>query len=175
MNIGYVTPSYSCGYHTGVDFAPYGDTPSNPDLFSVVPGTVVTVHNDPNNALGCYVVIEDMNGDYWRYCHMVENSIVVSVGDPLTLASKIGVMGATGNVTGIHLHLEYATTSYWNCNTFMNPCDYLEIPNVTGTVVEYDGDTPGPGPGPQPAPTIRKGNFPWILISKKLRNKAQNN
>lgn len=160
---------WSCGFHTGVDFVAYGDTPSQPLLYSCVEGTIVEVHTDPNNALGCYVVIEDLNGDYWRYCHMVEGSIQVSVGDNVNTLSVIGQMGDTGNVTGIHLHLEYATTSYWSCSTFMNPCDYLQIPNERGTIVEYDGDIP-PVP-PTPTEEIIKSKFPWAILTRKIRNK----
>ena len=160
---------WSCGFHTGVDFVPYGTTVAQPDIYSVCDGTVVEVHASPSGALGCYVVVEDLNGDYWRYCHMVDGSIQVNLNDNVTTASIIGQMGATGNVTGIHLHLEYATTAYWSCSTFMNPCDYLQIPNERGTVVEYDGTIP-PTPPTPPTP-IRRGKFPWVLYAKKLRAK----
>lgn len=166
---GYVSSSYSCGYHTGIDFAPYGDTPANPDLYSVVDGEVVEVHTDPNNALGCYVVIEDTDGNYWRYCHMVYGSIGVSVGDPVDINTYIGQMGATGNVTGIHLHLEYASTSYWNCNTFMNPCDYLHIPNEVDTVIHW-GASPIPPEPPETKELLRK-KFPWAVLTRKIRNR----
>ena len=156
------------GFHTGIDFAPYGDTPSNPDIYSVSAGRVVEVHSSPSGDLGCYVVIEDADENYWRYCHMLEGSIEVEEGDGVTLLTKIGQMGDTGQAYGVHLHLEYATTSYWTCSTFMNPCDFLDIPNVSGTIVEYDGDIP---PGPTPAPTLGNSNFPWVLIARKLREK----
>ena len=29
---GIADSGYSCGYHTGLDFAPYGSTPANPIL-----------------------------------------------------------------------------------------------------------------------------------------------
>lgn len=73
-----------------------------------------------------------------------------------------------GNVTGIHLHLEYSTTITWSYDTFLNPSDALGIPNERGTIVLYDGSiTP-----PTPIPTeIKKKKFPWVLYARKLRNK----
>lgn len=157
------------GFHTGIDFAPYGETVPQPMIYSVCDGTVVEVHSSPSGDLGCYVVIEDNNGDYWRYCHMVEYSILVSVGDNVTTQTMLGQMGDSGQAYGIHLHLEYATTSYWTCSTFMNPCDYLQIPNERGTIVEYDGDIP-PVP-PSPTEEIIKSKFPWAILTRKIRNK----
>lgn len=69
---GITDPDYSCGWHTGLDFAPYGSTGTNPMLYSVVSGEVVFIETDPTNALGIYVLILADNNEYWRYCHMVE-------------------------------------------------------------------------------------------------------
>lgn len=104
---------------------------------------------------------------------MILNSLQVSVGDEVDITTPIGTMGATGNVTGRHLHLECSTTQRWQCSTFLNPCDILGIPNVKGTVIHYDGEAPGPGPGPEPSPTepFTQSKFPWVLLSRKLRNK----
>lgn len=86
---GVTDPNYSCGWHTGLDFAPYGTTPANPWLYSVVSGEVVQVTSDPTVALGIQVLILSNDNEYWRYCHMVEGSVQVSVGDLVTTASQI--------------------------------------------------------------------------------------
>lgn len=165
---GIADPSYSCGYHTGIDFAPYGETPANPILYSVVEGEVVEVTTDPTEALGIQVLILSTNNEYWRYCHMVEGSVQVEVGDLVTTASAVGTMGDTGNVSGIHLHLERATTYSWTCGTFLNPAEALGIPNEIGTIVNY-------GTPPVPPITIKTKNFPWVLYAKKLRERRSNN
>lgn len=157
--------SWSCGFHTGIDFAPTGDTPANPDLFSVVTGQVVEIHSSPTGDLGCYVVIQDQNMDYWRYCHMVEGSIAVVQGQLVDTNTKIGNMGDTGQAYGVHLHLEHATTINWSCATFLNPCDYLQIPNERGTIVLYDGSI---------VPTVTeelKHKFPWAILTRKYRRR----
>ena len=146
-------------FHTGTDFAPYGSTPARPTLYSVCNGTVVNViHYTGTQALGNQAIIQDTNtGNYWRYCHMTQ--ILVSTGDTVTTSSQVGVMGDTGNVTGVHLHLEYSTTSGWNYDSFLNPSDALGIPNVRGTIVHFDGEIP---PEP-PTPTEKKKGWKWQI------------
>ena len=157
---------YSCGWHTGIDFAPYGSTPSNPLLYSVVEGEVVQVVTSTTGALGVQALILSSDNEYWRYCHMVEGSLQVAVGDLVTTASPIGQMGATGNVTGIHLHLERATSYAWTCNTFLNPATYLNIPNEDNTIVNYD-----PAPVPPTPSYTRKTHFPWAVFTHKIRER----
>lgn len=127
-------------FHTGTDFAPTGDTPSNPPLFSVCTGTVARVTYD--GTLGNQIQIQDSTtGNYWRYCHMREAS-TLNVGDVVTTMTQVGYMGMTGNATGIHLHLELSTTLAWDYDTFLNPSTALGIPNERGTIVKYDGEAP---------------------------------
>ena len=162
---GVADSGYSCGWHTGVDFAPYGTTSSNPPLYSVCSGTVVRVTYD--GTLGNQVQIQDsVTGNYWRYCHM-QSASTLSVGDSVTTNTQVGIMGATGNATGIHLHLEYSTTQAWQCSTFLNPCTALGIPNVDNTVIHYNGVIP---PTP-PTPTIEKKKFPWVIYANKIRKR----
>lgn len=166
---GVADSGYSCGWHTGIDFAPYGDTENNPIMYPVKDGKVVYVNLTTSPALGVQVQILDNEGHYWRYCHMVEGSVLVNVGDTVTTQTPIGRMGATGNVTGRHLHLECSTTQSWQCSTFLNPCDILGIPNVDNTIIHYDESIVPPEPIP-----IKNKKFPWVLYARKLRNKRIN-
>lgn len=105
---------------------------------------------------------------------MVSGSLQVSVGQQVTLNTPIGRMGATGNVTGRHLHLECSSTQAWQCSSFLNPCNILGIPNVDGTIIEYDGSITPPDPPEPPTPVnYNKTKFKWVLYSKKLRKKRQ--
>ena len=93
---GVVDSSYSCGWHTGVDLVPHGSTENYPLLYGCVPsGTVVAINTNPNNALGVFVVFIDTANRYWRYCHMQERSVGLTIGDPVDYNTVIGRMGAT--------------------------------------------------------------------------------
>lgn len=147
---GNASTSYTCGFHTGIDFPGSGVTGSL-DLYSVCSGTVVYIAT--TGSLGYQVQIQDSGtGIYYRFCHMVAGSITVSVGQQVDTTTKLGVMGSTGNSTGVHLHLEASTTQAWNCNTFLSPGDCLGFGNTRGTVIEYNGSTPGPTPPTPPTP-----------------------
>ena len=81
--------NYSCGFHTGMDFPQKsGTSEQNPDLYSCVEdGEVVytyknAVGNGGSPDLGNQVQIFDRkNNVYFRYCHMLEGSVSVNVGD----------------------------------------------------------------------------------------------
>ena len=72
---------------------------------------------------GQVVIIDHQNGYYTMYAHMVKGSQRVKTGDRVSRGQVIGGMGATGNVTGVHLH--FALTSgappHRNGSKFHNP------------------------------------------------------
>lgn len=72
---------------------------------------------------GQVVIIDHENGYYTMYAHMVKGSQRVKTGDRVSRGQVIGGMGATGQVTGVHLH--FALTSgappYRNGYKFINP------------------------------------------------------
>lgn len=105
---------------------------------------------------------------------MVSGSLQVSVGQEVTLNTPIGRMGATGNVTGRHLHLECSSTQAWQCSTFLNPRNILGIPNVDNTIIHYDGSVNPPDPPEPPTPVnYKKTKFKWVLYSKKLKKRRK--
>ncbi len=88
--------------HTGIDVVP-----ACTDIVAVASGTVIKSEAHPYN--GEHVVIEHKIGnDVYRtgYYHMRENSRVVTVGQNVKQGDKLGIVGATGHVTGVHLHFE---------------------------------------------------------------------
>ena len=169
---GNPSSSYSCGFHTGVDFPQSGVAVQNPDLYSISEDGIVTyVYNQSQGttpALGNQVQIYDnRTGLYYRYCHMLYGSVTLNVGDRVNLNTIVGKMGNTGNSTGTHLHLEASTSQAWSCSNFVDPCQPLGFPNTRGTIVKWDSTPPTP-----PTPTqLTKKKFPWVIYAKKLRNK----
>lgn len=86
----------ACGFHTGTDFAPYGNTPLlNAPLYSVCNGEVVQVRTE--SVLGNVIVIKETNSNrYWRFCHMNLPS-QLSVGSAVTPSSLVGYMRSIRN------------------------------------------------------------------------------
>lgn len=146
-------------FHTGTDFAPYGDTPANPGLYSVCDGTVVDViEYTGSQALGNQVIIRDSDtGYYWRYCHM-RDPASVNINDTVSINTRVGYMGMTGNATGVHLHLEYSTSQIWSYDNFLNPSTALGIPNERGTIVHF-----GESPTPTPVEETKKKGWKWQI------------
>ena len=85
------------GPHKGLDFG----VPLNTDVTPRVGGYVAkTITGDPD--LGNYVVIVDTDGSFATYGHL--SSIAVKKGVSVTEDTVIGKSGATGKVTGPHVH-----------------------------------------------------------------------
>ncbi|MGZ4493390.1 MAG: peptidoglycan DD-metalloendopeptidase family protein [Nocardioides sp.] len=84
--------------HTGLDFAAAPGTP----IHAVAGGTVTLT--GWGGAYGNRTEITLDDGTQLWYCH--QTSITVSMGQRVEAGQLIGTVGATGNVTGPHLHLE---------------------------------------------------------------------
>ncbi|MBN0047640.1 peptidoglycan DD-metalloendopeptidase family protein [Streptomyces actuosus] len=106
---------WSSGYHTGVDFV----VPTGTSLKAVASGTVVSA--GWGGAYGNQVVIKLHDGYYAQYGHLSQLS--VSAGQTVSAGQQIGLSGATGNVTGPHLHFEIRTTP--NYGSDVDPVAYL--------------------------------------------------
>lgn len=57
-----------------------------------------------NTAVGNYVLIDHLNGEYSILAHFKKGTIVVSVGDTITQGQELGKAGNSGNSTEAHLH-----------------------------------------------------------------------
>lgn len=91
-------PMWASGQHTGLDFA----APSGTPVAAVAPGRVVAA-GPSGGAYGRRVVI-DHGSVATHYAHL--SVVDVAVGDSVDTGQRIGAVGATGNTTGPHLHLE---------------------------------------------------------------------
>jgi murein DD-endopeptidase MepM/ murein hydrolase activator NlpD len=112
---------WSSGYHTGVDFV----VPTGTSLKAVGAGTVVSA--GWGGAYGIQVVIRLADGSYAQYAHLSQLS--VSAGQTVTAGQQIGLSGATGNVTGPHLHFEIRTTPDYGSD--VDPVAYLRSHGVS--------------------------------------------
>lgn len=100
-------------FHTGLDFC--GNTST--EIFAPAAGTVVFA--GPLTVRGNATIIDHGWGVYTGYLHQSE--IFVKTGDQVEAGQPIGLVGATGRVTGPHLHLEV-----WVGGAQVDPMDWLE-------------------------------------------------
>ncbi|MEV4557342.1 peptidoglycan DD-metalloendopeptidase family protein [Kitasatospora sp. NPDC049285] len=112
--------NWASGYHTGIDFPVSTGT----SLKAIAAGTVVSAGN--GGAYGNQVIIKLADGKYAQYAHL--SSISVSAGQSVTAGQQIGLSGATGNVTGPHLHFEIRTTPDYGSD--IDPVAYLAAHGV---------------------------------------------
>jgi len=110
---------WSSGYHTGLDFA----APTGTPIKAIHTGTIKSA--GWSGAYGYRTVLELEDGTELWFCH--QSSIGVTVGQKVTTGDTIGRVGATGNVTGPHLHLEVHTPD----GTGIDPMAWLRARGLT--------------------------------------------
>ncbi|WP_051314970.1 M23 family metallopeptidase [Alteribacter aurantiacus] len=99
-------------FHKGIDIA----RPSSPEIRAAESGTVTSARYE--NGYGNTIRIRHSNGLETLYAHL--DSMDVSSGDKVSRGEDIGIMGETGNSTGVHLHFEV-----YKDGELENPTDYV--------------------------------------------------
>ncbi|MGO2082390.1 murein hydrolase activator EnvC family protein [Vagococcus sp.] len=114
---GRVDPTGSAGnFHDGIDMSGALNTP----VFASRAGVVVESSYHPS--AGNHVIIKHDNGYYTYYMHF--NSLGVASGTNVNAGDVVGLMGTTGNSTGVHLHFGIST-GLWS--GFMDPSPFIGI------------------------------------------------
>lgn len=72
------------------------------------------------NTYGNYVVLDHPDGISTLYAHC--SRVDVQEGETVSMGDKIAAVGATGNATGNHLHLEV-----WRDGKALNPAHYVSV------------------------------------------------
>lgn len=109
-------------FHHGLDLVPYPVT-SVGEIVAFADGVVTAVSKVGKQwGTPCYVRIKHDNGLYTLYYHLKSNSIVVNKGQKVTKGQKLGMMGTTGQSSGIHLHFQ---VDDGNSVHSINPYDYI--------------------------------------------------
>ncbi|MFF5148113.1 M23 family metallopeptidase [Streptomyces sp. NPDC013157] len=112
--------SWAAGHHTGVDLA----VPVGTEVVAVHPGTVVSATYD--KSYGNVVLVQQNDGLFALYAHL--SKITVSSGQQIRTGFEIGLSGATGRVTGPHLHFEMRTGPRYGSD--IDPVAYLRSHGV---------------------------------------------
>jgi LysM repeat protein len=111
---------WSKGYHTGVDFL----VPTGTSVKAAAAGHVVS--SGWGGSYGYQVVIRHADGRYTQYAHL--SAISVKAGQTVVAGQRLGRSGATGNVTGPHLHFEVRTGPGFGSD--VDPLAYLRAGGV---------------------------------------------
>jgi len=86
--------------------------------------------NHPTGGYGYYVKVQGKSGVVHLMAHLVKNSLKVRKGDVVEQGDTLGLMGTTGNSTGVHLHWEVRISG-----KFVDPIAWInkngepELPN----------------------------------------------
>ncbi|MDX3850986.1 M23 family metallopeptidase [Streptomyces sp. AK02-01A] len=112
---------WASGHHTGTDFP----VPVGTRVVAAGDGTVVTAGWD--RAYGNQVEISHPDGTYTQYAHL--SVLAVRPGQRVHGGQRIGLSGATGNVTGPHLHFEARTAPGYGHD--VDPVAWLRTRGVT--------------------------------------------
>ena len=119
--------------HTGIDlYQPIG-TPIYASEGGDILAAGIINNAYGNTAYGKCVLIDHKNGYYTFYAHM--NDIKVQKGMSVISGAVIGTVGATGNVTGPHLHFEVRNNPIWNRNNFIDPESIINFNNETSVII----------------------------------------
>lgn len=100
--------------HGGIDFAGSGP------IVAAQKGTVLVAGY--HSQWGYYVKLDHGNGIETLYAHMEAGSLKVAPGQDILQGQELGIMGTTGESTGVHLHFEV----YEN-GTRVDPAPYLGL------------------------------------------------
>lgn len=117
---------YEFGKHNGIDLVV--GVAGNP-VVAAGDGIVVdTTISEGRVGHGNSVFIKHSDNLYTRYSHMLDNSVVVKIGDEVKAGDLLGEMGNTGFSTGNHLHFETRTKSGSGSDGgAVNPRDYVDF------------------------------------------------
>ena len=117
--------------HNGSDYAP---RPRGEErvIYTAAPGIVREARTA--SGFGSYVVIDHGHGVYTRYAHLASMEPWVQVGVEIGFGHALGIMGATGNASGVHLHFEVLTGDINNprASFGLNAFDPLSFPPWAG-------------------------------------------
>lgn len=98
-------------------------------MYSIGSGTIY--RNWWNDARGWAVIVKMDNGIAFEYQHMQEQC-PLQEGERVEQGQFLGTEGTTGQITGLHLHMEMQDLSSgrdWDytatLDSYMNPADYM--------------------------------------------------
>ena len=106
---GVVSASHTHHDYPAVDIA----APLGSPLYALADSVVVRSWNVPDPRCGIGFTVRAFDGQVWTYCHMSVLDPTVLPGATLTAGEPVGLVGATGDASGPHLHLQLQPATAW--------------------------------------------------------------
>ena len=106
---GVVSASHTHHDYPAVDIAaPFGSP-----LYALADSIVLRSWSTPDPRCGIGLTLRAFDGQVWTYCHLAVLDPAVVPGAALKAGSQVGLVGATGDATGPHLHLQLQPATSW--------------------------------------------------------------
>jgi murein DD-endopeptidase MepM/ murein hydrolase activator NlpD len=106
---GVVSASHTHHDYPAVDIA----APMGSPLYALANSVVVRSWSAPDPSCGIGLTLQAFDGQVWTYCHLSVLDPNVVPGATLTAGESVGLVGATGDATGPHLHLQLQPATAW--------------------------------------------------------------
>jgi len=128
--------------HNGVDLIRKDGKPNEP-ILAPEAGKILTARksNHPTGGYGYYVKMQGKSGVVHLMAHLVKGSLRIKSGDVVEQGDVLGLMGTTGNSTGVHLHWEVRING-----KFVDPIKWIQnngepdLPNDFAAWTKKQGD-----------------------------------
>ena len=85
--------------------------PMGSPVYALANGVVLRSWRYPDPRCGIGMTIRTDDGQTWTYCHLSYLDPSVAAGATLAAGAPVGLVGATGDATGPHLHLQLDPTA----------------------------------------------------------------
>jgi len=127
---GIVSASHTHHDYPAVDIA----APLGSPAYALADAIVVRSWTAPDPSCGIGLTMSTSDGQTWTYCHLAVLDPAVVAGAHLSAGQQVGLVGATGDATGPHLHLQLQPPDAW-------PQQEAWFQSFAGTAFSWNDDT----------------------------------
>ena len=106
---GVISASHTHHDYPAVDIA----APMGSPLYALADSVVLRAWSVPDATCGIGLTLQAFDGQVWTYCHLSVIDAKVVPGARLTAGQQVGLVGATGDASGPHLHLQLQPATAW--------------------------------------------------------------
>ena len=131
---GVVSASHTHHDYPAVDIA----APMGSPLYALANAVVLRSWTVPDPRCGIGFTLRAFDGQVWTYCHMSVLDANVVPGATLTAGEQVGLVGATGDASGPHLHLQLQPPTQW-------PQQEAWFESFAGKAFTWSDADPSPG------------------------------